>query len=278
MNGASTRRFVLIHGNPSHLDHFRSTVPFLQRYGEVVAFDLPGFGRSEPCRAGPPTLDRLASVVLALADALGWAGALDLVGQSHGAAVAQTVAAQHPDRVQSLILLGTAGYPTHFSYRLLPLPVVGAVVDVASRLLRRDSFRPLGRAVAWATARMSFAPDPVPAGLVTREAAVFSRHPEVLRTMVQVARGEPSEQLRHQAENIRAPALFVHGADDQIVPLRHAQAIFDIVSRSSPASRFEVIAGGGHMMHIARHAEVHSVLERWFAAEDRGARREEPGC
>ena len=42
---SGTRRFLLVHGSPGHLEHFAPLVPALQQLGEVVVFDLPGYGR-----------------------------------------------------------------------------------------------------------------------------------------------------------------------------------------------------------------------------------------
>src|SRR5581483_1278654 len=43
----SSRHFLLLHGNPSHLGSWHLTVPALQQLGDVCAIDMPGFGRSQ---------------------------------------------------------------------------------------------------------------------------------------------------------------------------------------------------------------------------------------
>ncbi len=98
-------RFLLLHGNAAHLDYWKAMAPFLARHGEVVAFDLPGFGRSEtpdPCAL---SLDFLASTAVAVARHFGWESGVHVVGHSHGGAVAQTVAATAPSLVSGLILI-----------------------------------------------------------------------------------------------------------------------------------------------------------------------------
>ncbi|MGA2637035.1 alpha/beta fold hydrolase [Methylocella sp.] len=55
-------RMLLLHGNPSNLDDWRVLAPLLSEEHEIVAVDLPGFGKSEPVarRAGESRLDATA--------------------------------------------------------------------------------------------------------------------------------------------------------------------------------------------------------------------------
>jgi poly(3-hydroxyoctanoate) depolymerase len=72
----------------------------------VVSFDAPGVGDSSPLR-GPLPMDRLAALAAAVLDAAGLHRA-DVVGFSHGGAVAQQLAADLPDRVRRLVLVATS--------------------------------------------------------------------------------------------------------------------------------------------------------------------------
>src|SRR4051794_1797337 len=81
------RRFLCLHGNPSDLSRWDETAPALLPLGEVLAIDLPGYGRSPAAPGRRPTLDWLAEAALAVADAVGWAGPFDVLGQSHGGGV-----------------------------------------------------------------------------------------------------------------------------------------------------------------------------------------------
>jgi len=76
----------------------------LARTNQVVIFDYAGIGRST-FRPGIDTLKELQDVN-DLANHLGFQ-TFDLVGWSHGGKVAQVYAAENPDRIKHLILLGT---------------------------------------------------------------------------------------------------------------------------------------------------------------------------
>lgn len=76
----------------------------LAREHRLILFDYPGVGRSGPWRGA--SFDSLADTAAGLLDAIGVRRA-DVLGWSMGGFVAQRLAIDHPERVQSLILAGT---------------------------------------------------------------------------------------------------------------------------------------------------------------------------
>src|SRR5450631_1267568 len=72
----------------------------------VVSFDAPGVGAS-PTSIRPLSITELATLALAVLDAAGLADA-DVLGYSHGGAVAQQMAHDAPERVSGLILASTS--------------------------------------------------------------------------------------------------------------------------------------------------------------------------
>jgi pimeloyl-ACP methyl ester carboxylesterase len=72
----------------------------------VIAFDGPGVGASET-PVVPYSMSKLSDVAARVLDAVGIEKA-DVVGYSHGGAVAQQIAIGHPTRVNRLVLLATA--------------------------------------------------------------------------------------------------------------------------------------------------------------------------
>jgi len=72
----------------------------------IISFDAPGLGGS-PTQARPVWIAELASIAVAVLDAAGFDNA-DILGFSHGGAVAQQLAHDAPTRVRSLILAATS--------------------------------------------------------------------------------------------------------------------------------------------------------------------------
>lgn len=110
--GSAKHTLIYLWGFVSHLEQ-GTEEPWLANYlGELarrfrlILFDKRGMGLSD--RTGrPPSLEDTAGDVIALMDHLGVERAT-LIGQSEGGPAAITCAHHYPERVQGLILIGTA--------------------------------------------------------------------------------------------------------------------------------------------------------------------------
>jgi pimeloyl-ACP methyl ester carboxylesterase len=267
--GAATgRRALLLHGNPAHVDHWKAIAPFLRRRAQVVAFDHPGFGRSSDFADGTVTLERSARVGLSVLDALGVTGAVDVIGHSHGGMVAVAMASLAPERVRSLVLLGTGGTPAHASYRLLPaIPGLATALPVLGKaLFNAGPLRPLARTVLARAGRQTFSPDPTPAGFVDEQLHELAARPAVLGTMVRVSLDDPCSKIAAHARAVRAPVLVIHGERDALVHVSYARRLFAILREAAPSARFVEIAGG-HMAPLTHPERVAPLLEEWLAGE-----------
>jgi poly(3-hydroxyoctanoate) depolymerase len=72
----------------------------------LVSFDVPGVGGS-PTPVRPLSIAEIATIAVAVLDAAGLADA-DVLGYSHGGAVAQELAHSTPERVRGLVLAATS--------------------------------------------------------------------------------------------------------------------------------------------------------------------------
>lgn len=265
---ADARRFLLIHGSPGHGGHFAPIVDELRRWGDVVAFDLPGYGtRRAPRR---PSLTWHADVTAELARALWPDTTIDLIGQSFGGAVVMTVVARAPKLVRSAVVLGTVGTPAHPSLRMgARLARIPGAAVVAAGLARLLAVRWFGRrAVAW-FARPSFAPDPVPREFAAAEAALIAARPWSLGTSLRMNLGNPCGALVAQVPAIHHPVLFVHGREDALVPIEHARDLYDRLSILGGGHRF-VALDGGHMVHYTRPRAVIQAIGDWLESGTTG--------
>jgi pimeloyl-ACP methyl ester carboxylesterase len=237
---------LLVHGLGSSIYTWKDTLPSLVREHDVVALDLPGFGRSEI----PPGLSAeiYSRTVTGLLDRLGVARA-SLVGHSLGGAVAVLVAASQPERVDRLVLLDAAGFHLAPAERPWLLRLLASDAGgVLARLPRKRLFVTLalhqvfhdGRNVTDERIDEYLAP-------AERPGAV-----EALRLLLAprgVAALTPFEDV---AKRVRASTLVVWGREDAWMPLADAERL----AAAIPRARSVVLDACGHMPQEELPAET----------------------
>ncbi len=121
------RTIVFIHGYGGDATQWQYQLNTFSLDSRVIALDLRGHGRSDQPSSGYEMPQILTDIQNAL-DVLGVTGRMILVGHSFGGAVVSEFAMAHPNRVEKLILIATAGeFRLNPLYRLLlrlPLPVL----------------------------------------------------------------------------------------------------------------------------------------------------------
>jgi pimeloyl-ACP methyl ester carboxylesterase len=253
---SSGRRLMLLHGNPGRLEHFEALIPKLEQTVEILAVDLPGFGKSAPAPAKlfATSLPGLARVAFAVADAFGWE-TFEVLGHSHGAGVAQAMAWRANPRVLRLILLGTLGFPAHTAYRQLALPGVAQALGLLGKCLSLPGGKAWLRGVQRGFVRKAFHPQPLPEAQLERDVDAMLAAPTILRSMARVAHGKPCDALSAEVAGISCPTTFVHGESDRLVPPRHARNLHERRLAAGRQSVFSLVPGAGHMLPLT-HPEL----------------------
>jgi pyruvate dehydrogenase E2 component (dihydrolipoamide acetyltransferase) len=236
---------VLIHGFGGDLNTWLFNHAELAARRAVWALDLPGHGESGKA-LGSGSLDELADSVLAFLDDRGIERA-HLVGHSMGGAVALTVAERAPECVASLALIASAGLGTEINHAYIEGFVAGT---------NRNALKPqLAKLFA----------DPA---LVTRQMVEdvlkYKRLEGVNDALAKIAGSafEGGAQQRNYHDRVAklAPrAIVIWGAEDAIIPVRHAEGLPESVG-------VHVIEGRGHMVQMEAATEVNRLLDDFFGA------------
>ena len=206
---------VFIHGALNDHSVWTLLARWFAHHGHaVLALDQPGHGRSD----GPPLADvqALADWVLALLDAAGVRKAA-LVGHSMGSLVALEAAGRAPERVERLVMLGTA----------VPMKVSDALMQTS----QRDPLKAIDMVNAFSHASTASKPSyPGPGTWL---------HGSNRALMRRVQAGQPELNLFHHdfgicdryadglaaAAKVRCPATVVIGSRDQMTSPKQAAAI-----------------------------------------------------
>lgn len=106
-SGGASRTIVLLHESPLSSATFAGVLDDLAELDlelDVVAFDLPGYGMSDP-PSEPPSVRNYARWLLAAMDGLG-IGRFTAFGSHGGSLIGMELALQSPERVEKLVLSG----------------------------------------------------------------------------------------------------------------------------------------------------------------------------
>lgn len=250
---------ILLHGFGASLHTWEGWARLLEGDHRVIRFDLPGFGLTGPDPTGDYADARSIAILAGLLDALGLSKAT-LIGNSMGGRIAWMFAAQHPERVDRLVLVSPDGFAS-------PGRAYGAApsVPLITRLLPYVLPQPLLRA--------SLKPAYGDPAALTEE--VLTRYRDmllapgvrgaILARAGQDVRVDPVPLLRQ----VRAPTLLVWGERDAMIPVGNAADY----QRALHDSRLIVFPRLGHVPHEEAPAQSFTPVRTFLAGSQHVERR-----
>jgi len=242
---------LLIHGLGASTFSFRRNTPELARGRRVVAVDLKGFGFSKEFSDMDFSFAGEARTVVALMDALKISRAT-LVGQSLGGTIAAMIAAQHPERVDRLILIDSATlYITRpFATRLLHGHMFNSMAYLVGGPHRGRVRRLLEKAYA----------DP---SKVTKDDVEGYYFPFTIKNSakaLQLFLTTNNPNGNALLARIQAPTLILWGAEDSFIDL----SVRDFLHQQIRNSQVVVIEKAGHAVMEEKPEEVNRAIVRFL--------------
>ncbi|AFM12872.1 alpha/beta fold hydrolase [Turneriella parva] len=204
---------VLIHGTAASLHTWREWVKTLKKDFRVVTLDLPAFGLTGPSPDNDYTIPNYVKFLEQFFAAMKMRQ-LNLVGNSLGGQIAWRYAVAHPDNVNKLVLIDSAGLPRIGSIplpiRLARMPVIGSLAKYLSpRFLVKKSLKQ----VYYDDAKVT-------------DALVDRYHSLALRAGNRNAFVERSRQMTPDdgsgLDKISVPTLIMWGQHDTWIPVEQA--------------------------------------------------------
>ncbi len=237
LQAGSGNPVVLVHGSGPGVTayaNWRLTIPALAERMRVLAPDMAGFGFTERPAGHVYGVDTWVDQLVGFLDALELPSA-SLVGNSFGGAIALRMAARHPERVDRLVLMGSAG---------VPFPLTEGLDAVwgyqpSPRNMRRllDIFAYSRELVTDELAEVRYRASIEP-GFQESFSALF---PEPRQRWVDALATDDAE--------IRAlphPTLLVHGRDDRVIPPATSLRLLELI----PDAQLHVFGRCGHWTQI----------------------------
>jgi pimeloyl-ACP methyl ester carboxylesterase/predicted glycosyltransferase len=225
----------------------KGVVPYLAMHYRVVVMDLRGNGRSDrPTAPEAYAFDHYVADFMAVLDRLEVDRAA-LVGLSATAMTVLRLAAEQPERVSHLVIVG--GH----TGRLLDDPAVAAAVQAELQAMRDDWPAYLDRFFGTLCLPEPHSTKPY------EDAVLHGGWATDGDTVAMGLAGWVGHDLREQARRVRCPTLVIHGDADARVAYARGQAIAELV----PGARLLTIGGGGHVMQ-ARDPAAFCIAVRDF--------------
>ena len=231
------RTMVFVHGFGGNATHWRNQLKQFSDDSRVIALDLRGHGLSDKPHSQYTIAEHLADIDAALR-VLGVTDKFVLLGHSFGGAIVAEYAAAHPERVEKLVLIATAGeYHLEFGGRAalkLPTTLLNFVHAVYAKKFIS--------APAW-----------------------------VMKTMHHntVAPWNGWSLFR----SLAVPTLVIRGNRDRVFALRY----FEEVARAIPNAEEVDVGASGHMVPLERREAVNRAIERFMSRDDPAGRLHPPG-
>ena len=238
------RPVVLVHPVGLDLTYWAAQIEALCDAHDVVAYDLPGHGRT-PGHSADWTLDRASDLLAGIVASLD-AGPAQVVGLSVGGMIAQALALKAPALVASLTLVDTAAAFSDEARTGMRARAATARRDGMAGVLRSTLER-------WFTAEtVARRPD-----LVDRvPKTLLADDPEIhLWDMIS------DLDLVERLDRVSCPTLILVGEHDPSSPPVAARVLRDGI----PDARLHVIPGASHMAPLERPGAVNTHLLPFLA-------------
>ncbi len=240
---------VVTPGFVSHLD-LHWTMPSythffenLASFSRVIVFDKRGTGLSDPT-PDAVRFDQRAEDILAVMDAARVSRAV-LMGVSEGGPLSILFAANHPERVQSLVLYGTFARGSQLGGDLIEK--FEQAIDHWGSGLTANIFSSEGDS-----------------GVRRRLAAVFERasaSPGMARALVDSVR---SADVSAVLPLLEVPCLVLHRKDDPFAPLAWGKEM----SERIPHAQLVVTDGSDHLPWFGDHSALVEAIGRFLGANE----------
>lgn len=234
---------VLLHGWGMNSAVWQRIIKRLSGYRRLYLVDLSGMGNSQT--VSPYTLDRLGAAVAEVIP-----GVSDVLGWSLGGLVAQRIALDQPERVRSLILVGTSpcfvsksNWEHGISAQHFEQFNAKFEQDFKSTLFNFLTLQCMHAKDARATIkqlRTAFEAKPSP----NQDALNQSLH-ILLNT-----------DLRSEIHLIRQPTLLIHGDRDTLAPVAAAHWLASSLNQAQlHQAKLRIMAGAAHAPFLS-HADA----------------------
>ncbi len=260
---------LFLHGCPFSSYIWRTVISILTPTFRCLAPDLLGLGDTETASDADWSLPAQARMVLQFIDQLGL-DRVHVVGHDHGAAVAQLLAAHHPERIERLVLADAEAFDNWPSHDERPFIIATQLPAIGRLVLWLWSFPALARLALSAGSAVSdkraLTSDLVD-GFVTANLGNEHRRAKTRRFLA----GQLEKQnnrctigLLEALREFKQPTMIVWGEADPHFGPEWGRRLYEEIPG---AVRLELLPNTGHLL-MEERPERFAALVREFLTEE----------
>ena len=256
LRSCSGPALLLVHGLMGYSFSWRFTIPALARHFTVYAPDLLGIGFSDRVSGLDCSMRASAQRMMDFLDAIGVRD-FDLVGTSHGGALATIMAASAGKRVQRLALVAPANPWSRTGRRR-----IFVLSRTPGSWVLRSMFMRIPAVSRWMLNRLYADPSRISPGTLEGYAAPLRIAGSVDYLLAVIGCWHHDlRQLKAEYEKIHVPTLLVWGDRDPAVLPSSALPL----QRAIRGSQLVMIPGVGHLPYEEWPEEFNRVLLEFFS-------------
>ncbi|WP_422379100.1 alpha/beta fold hydrolase [Marinicellulosiphila megalodicopiae] len=253
----NTKTVILVHSFNGFLESWNPNVNSLVNAGyRVVLYDLFGRGLSDRPRVNYDLRlfrRQLASVISEVG-----ADKVHLVGSSFGCVIVSDYANHHPEKVESIVMVGPAGWPNENGRnRLLDTPIIGELVF---HYFGQQILRPKVEAYLFNLSKFHE---------VVEEWDTFASYPGFMRSALSTLRNSPVLDYTDgwkKLGNLGKPTMFIWGKQDVSFPYSNTEKLSKLI----PHAKVVSIEDAAHWVNIEQAEEVNNAIASFLSVNNGG--------
>jgi pimeloyl-ACP methyl ester carboxylesterase len=228
------------------IDHsfWQSQISGLSREFQVIIYDNRDSGQSK-CDATEYSIDDMADDLANLLDELRIAKT-HLLGFSMGGFIAQSFAARYPEKLKSLILVGTAARVSNRTRR-----ITINWLNLAGKLSREDALKEI---MLWLYSTKFFENDQNWRRLL--KVLLEAPQTQTLDQFNRQARALQTPDMRETAKKIKAPTLVLVGSEERVFTVDDSEELVRLIS----GAKLQVLPRLSHNLTVEDPTTANSLI------------------
>ncbi|HET8669112.1 MAG TPA: alpha/beta hydrolase, partial [Candidatus Saccharimonadales bacterium] len=237
VRGGEGNVVVIVHGWADSSAGLHNLGAALSHHYDVIALDLPGFGKTDtPGNAWG--LNEYAAFVGNFLKKIGVRQVWAFIGHSNGGAIVMRGVAQGRLEADRVVLLASAGIRNVYKGRTRALRLMAKTGKVFTAPLSASIKKKIRRKVY---------------KTVGSDMLVAEHMQETFKRII-------SDDVRQDAAQLTQPVLLLYGEDDESTPIWYGEQFHELMANST----LEILPGAGHFVHLDRRKDVEDAILRFL--------------